>query len=29
VVSVYAVPAQEREFVHFEGAFALDDGWRE
>jgi putative endonuclease len=29
VVSVYAVPGQEREFVYFEGAFALDDGWRE
>jgi len=29
VVSVYAVPGQEREFVHFEGAFAFDDGWRD
>ena len=29
VVSVYQVPGQEREFVHFEGAFALDEGWRD
>lgn len=29
VVSVYAVPGQQREFVHFEGAFALDEGWRD
>lgn len=28
VVSVYAVPGQEREFVHFEGAFAWNDSWR-
>ena len=28
VVSVYAVPGQEREFVHFEGAFGWDAGWR-
>lgn len=28
VVSVYAVPGQEREFQHFEGAFAWVDGWR-
>jgi len=26
VVSVYAVPGQEREFMHFEGAFRWDDG---
>jgi len=29
VVSVYAVPGQEREFLHFEGAFVMDDGWRD
>jgi putative endonuclease len=29
VVSVYAVPGQEREFVHFEGAFAWQQGWRD
>jgi putative endonuclease len=29
VVSVYAVPGQEREFVHFEGAFNWNEGWRE
>jgi putative endonuclease len=29
VVSVYAVPGQEREFVHFQGAFELHDGWRD
>ncbi|WP_239461832.1 YraN family protein [Occallatibacter savannae] len=28
VVSVYAVPGREREFVHFEGAFGLDGGSR-
>ena len=26
VVSVYAVPGQQREFVHFEGAFELQNG---
>lgn len=29
VVSVYQVPGQKREFVHFEGAFARDEGWRD
>lgn len=29
VMSVYAVRGQEREFVHFEGAFAWDEGWRD
>ena len=29
VVSVYAVPGEEREFQHFEGAFGWDEGWRE
>ena len=29
VVSVYAVPGQQREFVHFEGAFQLNEGWRD
>lgn len=29
VVSVYAVPGLEREFVHFEGAFNWNEGWRE
>jgi len=29
VVSVYAVPGQEREFVHFEGAFAWRQGWQD
>ena len=29
VVSVYAVPGREREFVHFEGAFDWNEGWRE
>jgi len=29
VVSVYAVPGQAREFVHFEGAFELNEGWRD
>ena len=29
VVSVYQVPGQDREFVHFEGAFGLYEGWRE
>jgi putative endonuclease len=29
VVSVYAVPGQEREFQHFEGAFGWDERWRE
>jgi putative endonuclease len=29
VVSVYQVPGENREFVHFEGAFAWDAGWRE
>ena len=29
VVSVYQVPGERREFVHFEGAFAWDAGWRE
>ena len=27
VVSVYAVPGQDREFVHFEGAFAWGEGF--
>jgi len=29
VVSVYAVPGKEREFVHFEGAFQLTPGSRD
>ena len=29
VVSVYAVPGNEREFVHFEGAFELNAGGRD
>ena len=29
VVSVYQVPGQEREFVHFEGAFEWGEGWRD
>lgn len=29
VVSVYQVPGREREFVHFEGAFELNNGWRD
>lgn len=29
VVSVYLVPGQKREFVHFEGAFQLNEGWRD
>ena len=29
VVSVYAVPGEERDFRHFEGAFGWDEGWRE
>jgi putative endonuclease len=29
VVSVYAVPGREREFVHFEGAFDWNEGWQE
>ena len=29
VVSVYQVPGERRESVHFEGAFAWDAGWRE
>jgi len=28
VVSVYQVPGQEREFVHFEGTFGWSEGWR-
>lgn len=28
VVSVYALPGQEREYVHFKGAFAWDDDRR-
>ena len=29
VVSVYAVPEEEREFQHFEGALGWDEGWGE
>jgi putative endonuclease len=29
VVSVYQVPGQEREFQHFEAAFAWGEGWRD
>ncbi|HXS78603.1 MAG TPA: YraN family protein [Terracidiphilus sp.] len=28
VISVYLVPGQDREFEHFEGAFALSEGWQ-
>ena len=28
VVSVYLVPGEKREFVHFEGAFSMSDEWR-
>lgn len=28
VVSVYLVPGGNREFVHFESAFAMNDDWR-
>jgi putative endonuclease len=29
VLSVYQVPERQREFVHFEGAFDWNEGWRE
>jgi putative endonuclease len=28
VISVYLVPGQEREFVHFEGSFSWNEGHR-
>jgi putative endonuclease len=28
VISVYLVPEQEREFVHFEGSFSWEEGYR-
>jgi hypothetical protein len=29
VLSVYLVPGEEKEFVHFENAFGWNEGWEE